>query len=531
MKKNILFSLLFILNFYSSFGINWEWTKKTTTRDYANPRGIFTDKNGLVYTYGSNRFEYYSPDLISDTTGSYLNCFSSNGDLLYSQHWASSFYITKMSYDKNNSIYFSATFFETHTINGITISSEGDSDGAVGKMDMNGNIIWMSAFGGSGRDKCMGITFNPSEQSVYATGCIKNSLLIDHVSVNTGQQSGIVLKYTKRGLFIKHRRYDFVPERDSWDANCGLEIACNKKGDLFVLMENDGRNWDGPDTITAPTIGRYIMRLTTALDTSWSTYIIGPACYYGYACNSMQVSAAGDVYVSNRCDSKYGGTAALIRLNGNTGNISWQYVNSDGRYFDLVVDSNTVYLTGIEGASICPCPDNNPGYSVIKIIDEYNVVRGELRNTPRGSITINNNNELYVTGVLPAGTEIFGPDTLTSSYSVGTLSKFSATLSVDPLALNNAKTLSNPALSNQPEMNVYPNPAENSFTIECKAEKTCALKMNVYTVTGQTIYSENLDNFSGEYSRLINMESQPKGVYFLSVGFENEWVNKKVIIQ
>ena len=314
MKKTILSIIILIMIYNYSYSQNWQWSKKTSSLNPSKERGIITNPSGNVYIYGSGSFEnhWFSTTIFTDTVGSYLNCFNSSGDLLFTKRWPVSFYITKMVCDQQNALYFSATFYGTHTINGITISSEGDSDGAVGKMDMNGNIVWISTFGGSGVDRCMGIAFNPADMSVYATGRIKNSLSIDHVFKNTGEQSAIVCRYSKRGECLKNKRYDFVPGRDTWEANSGLEIACNRNGDLFILMDRDGQHPMGGDTISGPFMGRYIMKLNAALDTTWTRHIIGPECYYGYSCNSLKVSAAGDAYVSRKCNGKYGGHADLL---------------------------------------------------------------------------------------------------------------------------------------------------------------------------------------------------------------------------
>ncbi|MBA3971824.1 MAG: hypothetical protein H0X46_06700, partial [Bacteroidetes bacterium] len=226
MKKIILSVIIIIMIYNYSYSQNWEWTKKAPNVEYSDQRGVFTDISGNVYNYGSRQFAYYySSSPLTDTIGSYLNCFNSSGTLLFKKRWSIPFYITKMIFE-DNSIFFSATFYGTQTINGFTISSEGDTDGAIGKMDMNGNILWISTFGGTERDKCMGLTFNPATLALYATGCIKNSLSIDHVFKSTGKQSAIILQYNKSGIPLQHKLYDYVPTRDSWEINCGLEMSC-----------------------------------------------------------------------------------------------------------------------------------------------------------------------------------------------------------------------------------------------------------------------------------------------------------------
>ena len=48
---------------------------------------------------------------------------------------------------------------------------------------------------------------------------------------------------------------------------------------------------------------------------------------------------------------------------------------------------------------------------------------------------------------------------------------------------------------------------------------------------GEVIYSENLENFEGEYSHSFNLSEYSKGVYLLELDTDNGIVNKKIILQ
>lgn len=48
---------------------------------------------------------------------------------------------------------------------------------------------------------------------------------------------------------------------------------------------------------------------------------------------------------------------------------------------------------------------------------------------------------------------------------------------------------------------------------------------------GEVIFSENLENFEGEYSHSFNLSEYSKGVYLLELDTDNGIVNKKIILQ
>jgi hypothetical protein len=51
------------------------------------------------------------------------------------------------------------------------------------------------------------------------------------------------------------------------------------------------------------------------------------------------------------------------------------------------------------------------------------------------------------------------------------------------------------------------------------------------SVTGEVVYEDTSDNFSGNYSNSIDVSSFAKGVYILNLSNESGSVNKKVVIR
>ena len=57
------------------------------------------------------------------------------------------------------------------------------------------------------------------------------------------------------------------------------------------------------------------------------------------------------------------------------------------------------------------------------------------------------------------------------------------------------------------------------------------LEVRVVNIVGEVVYAEDLQQFVGEYTKLIDLSSYTKGVYFLEITTDNGVVNKKLILQ
>ena len=57
------------------------------------------------------------------------------------------------------------------------------------------------------------------------------------------------------------------------------------------------------------------------------------------------------------------------------------------------------------------------------------------------------------------------------------------------------------------------------------------LDVRVINVVGEVVYTENLQQFVGEYTKSIDLGSYTQGVYFLEITTNNGVVNKKLILQ
>lgn len=81
----------------------------------------------------------------------------------------------------------------------------------------------------------------------------------------------------------------------------------------------------------------------------------------------------------------------------------------------------------------------------------------------------------------------------------------------------------------QNQFSLYPNPNNGSFTIEFK-ELTNSFSVEVFDVTGKTIYENNYDQ-AANLVQVINLDKPGSGIYFVNIKSDKGLVTKKLVIQ
>ena len=78
---------------------------------------------------------------------------------------------------------------------------------------------------------------------------------------------------------------------------------------------------------------------------------------------------------------------------------------------------------------------------------------------------------------------------------------------------------------------VYPNPSKDIFNITFTSNSFNKIKLRVINIVGKVIFSESLEQFVGQYKKQINLNSNPKAIYFLEIETDDGIINKKLILQ
>jgi len=57
------------------------------------------------------------------------------------------------------------------------------------------------------------------------------------------------------------------------------------------------------------------------------------------------------------------------------------------------------------------------------------------------------------------------------------------------------------------------------------------IRIHVFDVNGKEIYTEELDDYTGKYSKEIDLSSNDSGIYILKISQADKMLIKKIIIE
>ena len=80
-------------------------------------------------------------------------------------------------------------------------------------------------------------------------------------------------------------------------------------------------------------------------------------------------------------------------------------------------------------------------------------------------------------------------------------------------------------------MTAYPNPANNYVRLTMNLDKRTDVKIYVANTLGQVVYSINEKSASGQLNHTVNVSGWNSGVYFATVEWNGNKVQKKIVIQ
>ena len=138
-------------------------------------------------------------------------------------------------------------------------------------------------------------------------------------------------------------------------------------------------------------------------------------------------------------------------------------------------------------------------------------------------------NQWYLNGVLiPGATSQSYTATQNGLYTVkifnnGCESTASTAVNVTTIITGISQT------DNLYTFNVYPNPNEGNFTVSFNTNELTDYKLELRNTLGQIVYSEALADFSGYFSKQLNIAKYGKGIYLISLMNSRRSITYKVI--
>ena len=305
-----------------------------------------------------------------------------NGDFVWAKGMGGASYDlgTDVTVDSSGNVYTTGNFYGTVDFDPgmgvLYLTSVGDSDIFVSKLDSSGNLLWAKSMGGTNYDKGYSIAVDPSGNvhtigGFYGTVDFDPSELSGFYLNSAGGSDIFVSKLNSSGNFVWARRMGGT----NFDSGTG--IAVDSSGNVYTTGSfRDIADFD-PGAGIVNLIGAgvddiFVSKLNSGGNFVWAKGIGGSDYDYG---NGIAVDLSGNVYTTGSYlgtvdfDSEAGvfnltsagGHDIFVSKLNSGGNFVWakSMGGVDGDYGNgIAVDSSgNVYTTGYFGATA----DFDPG--------------------------------------------------------------------------------------------------------------------------------------------------------------------------
>tara|TARA_B100000809_G_C15103740_1_gene517923 strand:- start:336 stop:2030 length:1695 start_codon:yes stop_codon:yes gene_type:complete len=433
------------------------------------------------------------------------------------------------------------------SLSSFYLTSNGLLDAFIQKLDANGNFIWAKSIGGVNNDDPSSIIIDTSGIYItgYFDGTVDfdpNSAIYNLTS--NGQINFYILKLDTNGNFIWAKSaggsssdfsttitldifgnvyitggfgstVDFDPGINTFN------LTSNGNWDVFIQKLDANGNFIWAKSMGGPT-NDYSFSITT--DNLGNVYVTGPfegVADFDPSLSTFNLTSQGssDIFVQ-KLDLN-GNFIWAKSMGGNLTDIGW----------DLIVDDfGNTYVTGSYMSTV----DFDPSASTFNLTSNGNLDFFIQKLDANGNFIWV---ESFGGGLNEEGLDLLS-DGLGNLYLTG---RFQAAVDFDPspstfILTSNGNwdtfilKLSLPIgvgtldLKNNLELNIFPNPTSGKVSINLSEVKT-NLKVTLTNNLGQVIFTQQFE--STDFSH-FNIDS-PKGMYFLQLEVDGEVITKKII--
>jgi hypothetical protein len=158
------------------------WAKRLGGTDYDNVNSLEVDSSGNVYTTGifSGTADFDPGTGVSNLTSAggddvFISKLNSDGSFAWAKSWGGTDYdgVSGLKVDSSGNVYTTGTFYGTADFDpgtGVSnLTSAGDSDVFISKLNSDGSLAWAKSWGGTVYDYANSLEVD-SSGNVYSTG-------------------------------------------------------------------------------------------------------------------------------------------------------------------------------------------------------------------------------------------------------------------------------------------------------------------------------------------------------------------------
>ena len=210
------------------------WTENFDSTSLSLGRDVATDAVGNSYVIGTFAGDVnlgnqaFSSSVDTDI---FVTQFDTDGNVVWSQKFGSTLseVSTGITLDKAGNAYITGEFEGTTTFGNTTLTSNGEIDAFVAKLDNSGNIVWAQNFGGRLFDSGTNITVD-EEDNIYVTGSFEDTVSFGETIFTNNSENdefnvnnGFIVKLDTDGNILQAEQLDYSL----------LDIAASKAGNVY----------------------------------------------------------------------------------------------------------------------------------------------------------------------------------------------------------------------------------------------------------------------------------------------------------
>jgi hypothetical protein len=333
------------------------WAKRVGGTGSDSGYGIAIDSSGNAYITG----EFQGTAVFGATTltsagydDTYISKVDSGGNFLWAKRagGTSSDRGWSIAVDSSGNAYVTGYFRDTAVFGATTLTSAGNSDIYVTKVDSGGNFLWAKRAGGTRDDYGNGIAVD-SSGNAYITGYFVGTAVFGATTLTSeGGNDIYVAKVDSGGNFLWAKR------AGGTSGNYGNGIAIDSSGNAYITGEFSGTAVFGATTLTsAGWDDIYVTKVDSGGNFLWAKRAGGTNSDHGYG---IALDSSGNAYITGYF---YGtaifGATTLTSVGSNDiyiakvdsgGNFLWAKraggTSSDHGYGIALDSSGNAYITG-----------------------------------------------------------------------------------------------------------------------------------------------------------------------------------------
>ncbi len=448
------------------------------------------------------------------------------------------------------------------------ITSAGDTDIFVTKLDDSGNFVWAKSMGGTSADAAYNLTLDASG-NIYTTGYFTGTAYFGSSTLTSaGIWDIFVSKLDASGNFV------WAKSMGGTSQDLGKYIAVDGSGNVYSTGFLKGTADFDPDPDPSVTYNLtsaggsdiYISKLDASGKFIWAKRMGGTSG--NEASQSFVLDASGNVYTiggfAGTADfdpgtsaynlTSYGSNDVFVSKLDVDGKFVWAKQLGGAYYewgYSIALDgSGNVYTTGTFNGTA----DFNPGSASYNLSTSYgardmflskldasgNFVWAQNFGGRSGAceghaLTVDAYGNIYTTGLFSNTVDFDLSKNKANLNSAGGADIFVLKLSQpagsEPFREEEATTGVR-ELSNSADFLLFPNPAKEQVTISCNLEHAVIAELKLIDITGKTLISELFTAKQGEINYTIDLNGVSKGLYFIEFTTEGQGrIVKKLMVE